>query len=225
MKKGKTFLTLLGLAGFITAVTLSVSNLMTSHLEEELAKKANTNLERLTDATPKATFTPVARPTLPPSPTPVPTPENTPIPTPTVLRLSLPATGAEVLSDFTDDMPVFQATYGDYRTHTGMDFGGRQNNPVYAASDGIVVKNEFDYEKGYTVELSHEGGYLTRYCNLSGDDMVTLGQEIAQGEQIGTMGDSGIWESHLPCHLHFELEQDGELINPKAYFAASLTSE
>ena len=225
MKKGKTFLTLFGLAGIITAITLTVSNTMTTHLEEELAQKANTNLERLAEATPKATFAPVTRPTLPPSPTPVSTPQSTPVPTPAVLQLSLPATGAEVLADFTEDVLVFQATYGDYRTHTGMDFGGRQHNPVYAAADGIVVRNEFDYEQGYTVELSHEGGYLTRYSNLSGDDILTLGQTVTQGEQIGTIGDSGIWESHLPCHLHFELEQDGEPLNPREYFSASLMME
>lgn len=225
MKKGKTFLTLLSLAGIITAITLTVSNTMTHHMETELAQRSNNNLKRLEEVTPKLTAAPVNRPTLPPSPTPMPTTEPTPIPTPVVLQLSLPATGAEVLSDYTEDTLVFQATYGDYRTHTGMDFGGKQGTPVYSAAYGVVVKNEFDYEHGYTVELSHEGGYLTRYCNLSGDDIVTLGQKVEQGEQIGTMGDSGIWESHLPCHLHFELEQEGELLNPRDYFGVFLNIE
>ena len=223
MKKGKTFLTLLSLAGIITAITLTVSNTMTNHLEKELVMNVNTNLPKVAQPAPKATAipTPVTRPTLPPSPTPAITPQ----PTPAVLQLSLPATGAEVLSDFTEDVLVFQATYGDYRTHTGIDFGGIKGAPVYAASDGIVTRNEFDYELGYTVELSHQDGYLTRYCNLSGDNIVTVGQEIVQGEQIGTMGDSGIGESHLPCHLHFELEQNGKTLNPREYFQASLNME
>lgn len=225
MKKGKTFLTLLSMAGIITAITLTVSNMMTHRMETELAQRTNTNLKRMEKATPKPTATPVSRPTLPPTPIPVPTAEPTPVPTPVLLQLSLPATGAEVLSDYTEDTLVFQATYGDYRTHTGMDFGGKQGTPVYSASRGVVVRNEFDYEHGYTVELSHEGGYLTRYCNLSGDDIVALGQEVAQGEQIGTMGDSGIWEAHLPCHLHFELEQAGELLNPRDYFGISVNLE
>ena len=126
MKKGKTFLTLLSMAGVITAITLTISNTMTHHMETELAQRTNNNLKRLEEVAPKPTITPVNRPTLPPSPTPMPTTEPTPIPTPVVLQLSLPATGAEVLSDYTEDTLVFQATYGDYRTHTGMDFGGKQ---------------------------------------------------------------------------------------------------
>ena len=130
-----------------------------------------------------------------------------------------------MLSDYTEDLLVFQATYGDYRAHLGIDFGGETSTPVYAASDGIVTKNEFDYEHGYTVEISHEGGYLTRYSNLAGDRTVRVGQTVTEGEIIGAMGESGIWEAHLPCHLHFELEQNGEPINPRDYLYASMLLE
>ncbi len=227
MKKGKTFLTFLAMAGAVTAVTLGVSNIMTHRLEQELAQKTNANLEKLIHPTPSATMSPkpAVYPTLPPSPTPLTTPEPTPEPTPKLLRLSIPATGSEVLADYTEDVLVFQATYQDYRTHLGIDFGGEDSTPVYAAADGTVTKNSFDYEQGYTVELTHYDGYITRYSNLAGDNVVTVGQQILQGEQIGTMGTSGIWESHLPCHLHFELEQNGTPLNPRDYFQVSLNAE
>ena len=218
MKKAKTFFTLLGLAGIITAVTLTVSNSLTTHLEKELALKANQEILKTTLNSPlvSATPKPVSRPTLPPSPSPE-IPETTPLPTPKKLRLVLPATGAEVLADYTEDMPVFQETYGDYRTHLGIDFGGDETTPVYAACDGIITKNDFDYERGYTVEIAHDDGYVSRYSNLSDDKSVAVGQVVLQGEPIGTMGASGIWESHLPCHLHFELEQEGMSFNPQNY--------
>lgn len=227
MKKGKTFLTFLAMAGAVTAITLGVSNMMTHHLEQELAQKTNANLEKLTLPTPSVTISPkpAVYPTLPPSPTPLITPEPTLEPTPRILRLSIPATGSEVLADYTEDMPVFQETYQDYRAHLGIDFGGKTSTPVYAAADGTVTQNCFDYEQGYTVELTHGDGYITRYSNLAGDNVVTVGQQVTQGEQIGTMGTSGIWESHLPCHLHFELEQDGEPLNPRDYFQVSLSTE
>lgn len=227
MKKGKTFLTFLAMAGAVTAVTLGVSNIMTHHMEQELAQKTNANLEKLIHPTPSVTVSPkpAVYPTLPPSPTPLVTPEPTPEPTPKILQLSVPATGSEVLADYTEDMPVFQATYQDYRVHLGIDFGGKENTPVYAAADGTVTKNSFDYEQGYTVEVTHGDGYVTRYSNLAGDNTVAVGQQILQGEQIGTMGDSGIWEAHLPCHLHFELVKDGEPLNPRDYFQVSFTVE
>ncbi len=234
MKKGKTFLTLLSLAGIITVITMTVANTMTTHLEQELLKKANTEILKAVITTPKsspkATETPKAAviPTLPPSPSPlipIVTPAPTPIPTPKKLHIVLPVAGAEVLSEYTEDVLVFQATYGDYRTHLGIDFGGEDGTPVYAASDGIVTRNEFDYEQGYTVELSHDGGYFTTYTNLADDQVVSVGQVVLQGDRIGTMGESGIWESHLPCHLHFELSKDGELLNPQDFLYASLTEE
>ena len=123
MKKGKTFLTLLSLAGVITVITMTVANTMTTHLEPKSAPKAT--------ATPKASFVP----TLPPSPSPlipIQTPAPTPVPTPKKLHIVLPVAGAEVLSEYTEDVLVFQATYGDYRTHLGIDFGGEEGTPVYA---------------------------------------------------------------------------------------------
>ena len=238
MKKGKTFLTLLSLAGVVTVITMTVANTMTTHLEQELTQKANTeilkvmmNTSKETDKeSPKQTATPkpTARPTLPPTPTPVSpvaTPASTPVPTPKKLHLVLPVAGAEVINEYTEDVLVFQATYGDYRAHLGIDFGGEETTPVYAASDGIVTRCEFDYEQGYTVELSHDDGYLTTYTNLADDQVVSVGQVVLQGDRIGTMGDSGIWESHLPCHVHFELSKDGELLNPQDFLYTSLSEE
>lgn len=230
MKHTKTFLTLLSLAGVITVITMTVANTMTTHLEKELTQRANTEMLK-TVMTPKADTTlPKASP-LPavlPSPTPVktePTPAPTPAPTPKKLHLVLPVTGAEVLTEHTEDMLVFQATYGDYRAHLGIDFGGEEGTTVYAAADGIVVRNDYDYEKGYTVELSHEGGYTTTYSNLGENNLVAVGQVVLCGEPVGIMGDSGVWESHLPCHLHFEFAKDGEIVNPEEFLHASLYTE
>ena len=231
MKKGKTFLTLLSLAGVITVITMTVSNTMTTNLEKELAQKANTEILKVALPTmaPTATPKPAVRPTLPPSPPPVTpvkkpttTPAPTPAPSPKKLHLMLPVAGSEVLTEYTEDVLVFQATYGDYRSHLGIDFGDVEGTPVYAASEGIVVTNAYDYEQGYTIEISHDGGYLTRYCNLTNDQGVTVGQVVSQGEQIGTMGTSGIWEAHLPCHLHFELLKDDEIVDPRDYLYVSL---
>lgn len=226
MKKRKTFFTLLGMAGIITVITLTVSNTMSNNLEKELAQRTNRIVKKPTPTPTVSTSpSPVIRPTLPPSPTPMVTPAETPKPTPSVLQISLPVSGAEVLTDYTEDMLVFQATYGDYRTHCGIDFGADEGTPVYAAADGMVTKNEFDYECGYTVEITHSSGYLTRYSNLASDKVISAGQQILMGEQIGNVGNSGIWEAHLPCHLHFELEQNGELLNPRNYLYAAFDAE
>lgn len=220
MKKFKSALTLLSIAAVITALTITVGNTLTTRTEKQLALKTNQAILQKPTPTPIATKKPMPTPTLLPTKEPLLTPS--PAPTPTPLTVILPVTGAEVVGEFTDEMPVFQATYGDYRTHLGIDFANEKNSPVYAVADGIVTQNYFDYEQGYTVEIDHGDGLCSLYRNLSGDHIVQVGQVAKQGDLIGTMGDSGIWETHLSHHLHFELQKDGTPVNPTTYFGRSL---
>ena len=222
MKKLKSALVLLSIAGVITTLTVVVGNTLTTNLEKEMALKTNNTI--LKTPTPS----PVPTPTLIPKRTPLPSPTPTtaaklaptPNPTPTPDSVILPATGAEVVGEFSEDAFVFQPTYSDYRTHVGMDFADDKNTPVFAVADGIVTQNFFDYEHGYTVEIDHGDELKSVYKNLAGDKMVQVGQVVKQGDVIGSMGDTGISESHLSYHLHFELLKSNEAVNPREYFEA-----
>lgn len=227
MKKLKSTLILLSLAGVITALTVVVGNTLTTNLEKELALKTNNNILKTPSPTPVPTLTPVPKRTPAPSPkqTAVPTPSIAPkaSPAPTPVSVILPAIGAEVAGEFSADSFVFQPTYGDYRTHLGIDFTGDKNTPVCAVADGIVTQNFFDYEHGYTVEIEHGDELTSVYQSLAGDKMVQVGQVVTQGDVIGSMGDTGISESHLSHHLHFELRKSNETVNPREYFEVSLS--
>lgn len=230
MKKRKSPLILLSLAGLVTTLAFVVGNTMSTNYEKELSQITNNNLMTPPSMSPNPTpspkpkYTPTpdtsAPPKAVPSPTPIPTPEPTPAPTP--VSLILPANGAEIVGEYTEDVLVFHQTYGDYRAHTGIDFAGDKNTPVCASADGIIVKNYFDYEHGYTVEIEHNDGLVSVYQNLSSDKMAQVGQVVRQGDVIGAMGDTGISEGHLPYHLHFELKKDGVCVNPQSYFYLSL---
>ena len=43
------------------------------------------------------------------------------------------------------------------------------------------------------------------------------GEEIKQGQTIGTAGNTASFESNMECHLHFELLKNGEYLNPAIY--------
>lgn len=106
--------------------------------------------------------------------------------------------------------------------HNGLDMIAPQGDPVFAAADG-VVQNVVRSRKllGNVVEISHEGGYVTRYCHLA-DIPVRKGQMVKKGRCIGYVGLSG--NSFAP-HLHYEILKDGEYVDPINYLFASVRPE
>ncbi len=218
----KTPLILLSLAGLITVLTFVVSHTVTTQTEKELALRTNQILLNSPTPSPKPTNRPTPTPIPSVSPTPIATVSPTSTPAPTPLSVILPASGCEVVGEYSGEMLVFHPTYSDYRIHSGIDFSGEKNTPVSAVADGVIVKNYFDYEHGYTIEIEHEEHLTSVYRNLSGTSMAQVGQVVKQGDVIGGMGNSAISESHLPYHLHFELQKNGESVNPADYFSRGL---
>ena len=94
--------------------------------------------------------------------------------------------------------------------HCGVDLGGPVGRAVVAVTDGVVVRVERsehgrDGRSGRYVRIEHADGSLTAYMHL---DAVVEGLEVGDrvdgGQQIGTLGATGI-HTAAP-HLHFSLE-------------------
>lgn len=101
---------------------------------------------------------------------------------------------------------------GDNATHSGMDIAVPTGTPVRVAGTGSVVEAARDQDYGLFVLVRHPGGYETRYAHLS-RILVTAGQPLSAGEVIGLSGNSG--RSSAP-HLHFEITQSGQSIDPRS---------
>jgi murein DD-endopeptidase MepM/ murein hydrolase activator NlpD len=105
--------------------------------------------------------------------------------------------------------------------HRGIDIAASSGTPVYAVAKGKVqnvvsgctVGNQ-SCGGGYgnVVYLSHSGQSYdeTRYAHLT-SVLVSPGQTVTKGQQIGTVGSTG--HSTGP-HLHFETRINGEAVNP-----------
>lgn len=106
--------------------------------------------------------------------------------------------------------------------HNGLDLIAPQGDPVLAVADGTVTAVETSRKgQGNVVEITHEGGYVTRYAHLS-DIKVSRGQRVQRGRRIASVGISG--NSFAP-HLHFELLKDGEYLDPSAFLFAGVSPE
>lgn len=116
--------------------------------------------------------------------------------------------------------PCGQTWLGETRTNhspqLSVDFNRTNDlgDVVVASAGGTVtrVDNEGNDSYGKWIEIDHGGGYRTRYAHLS-TQTVSVGQVVARGKKIGTVGSTG--GSSGP-HLHYEQRLNG--VNQKPVF-------
>lgn len=96
------------------------------------------------------------------------------------------------------------------RGHCGIDLGGPIGRSVVAVGDGVVLRierseNGRDGRSGRYVRIEHSDGTLTAYMHLDAiEDGLEVGDRVDGGQQIGTLGATGI-HTAAP-HVHFALE-------------------
>ncbi|UHA76080.1 peptidoglycan DD-metalloendopeptidase family protein [Paenibacillus sp. 481] len=97
--------------------------------------------------------------------------------------------------------------------HAGLDIGGQLGDPIYAAADGRIIEAEFNSARGRYIIIRHVNGIETWYMHLH-DIHVAVNQTVKKGDIIGELGSTG--RSTGP-HLHFQVMQRGDAVNPLPY--------
>jgi len=100
--------------------------------------------------------------------------------------------------------------------HRGVDYSARLGTPVYATADGVVTYSGVEQTYGNVVEISHPAGFITRYAHMQ-RRLVQKGQRITRGDVIGRVGSTG---RSTFSHLHYEIEQEGERVDPLRFVLA-----
>ena len=132
------------------------------------------------------------------------------------IKFSAPVKG-KILRDFARDSLVYSDTLQEWVTHNGVDIKADKTAVVTAAAKGKVYAIKNDPRYGLTVVIEHDDGYETVYSNLLTAEFVVEGEEVKQGQTIGTAGNTASFESSMECHLHFEILKDGEYLDPSIY--------
>ena len=86
-----------------------------------------------------------------------------------------------------------------------------------AVADGEVERIDIDILLGNLVIIRHAGGLTSVYANLDDEITVSVGDRVAAGDIIGAIGDSAPGKALQDAHLHFEMRQDGAVVNPLRY--------
>ncbi len=123
----------------------------------------------------------------------------------------------ETVAAFSMDELVYSETMGDWRTHDGVDIAAEAGTQVFAACAGTVIDVRDDDLMGTTVVLSHDDGFDTIYANLQTEPTVEVGDLVAAGQVIGSVGHTALGEASEPSHLHFGVTKDGEFVDPMAF--------
>lgn len=124
---------------------------------------------------------------------------------------------SKITKEYSMDKLVYSVTLDQYMTHSGIDIQAPEDTQVLSIAEGTVTAVYEDDRHGISVEISHPGGIVAIYSNLSTDEMVEEGDVIEAGHIIGGVGSTGLFESMEPAHLHLELLKDGVYVNPADY--------
>lgn len=96
------------------------------------------------------------------------------------------------------------------RFHSGADFAMPVTTPIYAPADGVVAWVGALEVRGNATIINHGWGVYTGYWHQAGIN-VQAGQQVRQGEKIGSVGDTGLVTG---AHLHWELWVAGVQVDP-----------
>ncbi|UCI07116.1 M23 family metallopeptidase [Mesorhizobium sp. B1-1-8] len=101
---------------------------------------------------------------------------------------------------------------GTVRIHKGVDWAAPVGTPILAAFDGEISFQGDGGSYGNLVKIAHANGRETRYAHMQKFAIASgVGTKVKAGDVIGYIGTTGL--STGP-HLHFELYQNGEAIDP-----------
>lgn len=98
--------------------------------------------------------------------------------------------------------------WADVGGHQGIDILGPAGTPILAPADGQVLSAYFEPMYGHTVVLEHgmdgEGNAIRSLFVHLDERLVKLGDRVSRGQQIATLGRTGLLAIAIP-HLHFEI--------------------
>lgn len=178
-----------------------------------MSKNGSTNIGSVGDA--PVIETPVDKPnqddSLVDNPTDVP---DVPVSAP--IEFIMPVANATGMSEYSEQM-VFNSTLGRFTVHMAIDFYAIEGTKVLAVYKGTVESVENTLLHGTTITIDHGNGLKTVYNSLADGDSVVVGQSVEQGQVIGEVSVTNRQEYKDGAHLHFQVIENGEVIDPVKY--------
>ena len=102
---------------------------------------------------------------------------------------------------------------GEERFHYGLDIAAAAGTEISCFADGTVTAVGESSSYGKYITVSHGGGFSTLYAHCS-RILAASGASVKEGDVIAEVGETGVATGP---HLHFELHQGSQYLNPIYY--------
>ena len=122
--------------------------------------------------------------------------------------------GTEVIREYSETKPSYSKTLDLWEVHKGIDISAEKGYEVKSLLTGKVVNVFKDDKHGISVKVESDNNVVVVYSNLDEKTNVKKGQEIVEGQVLGTVGHTTSVESEESTHIHVEAFKGEESIDP-----------
>lgn len=112
-------------------------------------------------------------------------------------------------------------TLNNYYVHTGIDYAGEEGTEVFASQDGKIEGiYTSDVLVGTRIVIDHGDGVKSVYEFVEAKEGLKAGDEVKRGDVIATIAAATGNEYKDGAHVHFEVWEKGEAVDPSKFFTA-----
>ncbi len=108
-----------------------------------------------------------------------------------------------------------------YMPNTGILYSSDKEFNVIAVLDGKVSSIKEDEILGNIIEIEHSNNIVTIYQSVK-NVTIKIGDKVKQGDVLALSGPNKLENEKDNC-LHFEVYQEGNLINPESFYNLDLS--
>ncbi len=133
-----------------------------------------------------------------------------------VIVFDMPVSGS-IIKDYVADGVVYNQTLNLYSGHKAIDFASEEGAVVKAVYQGVIESIESSKLEGTTLILDHGNGLKSVYNSIEVSEDLEVGDSLHKGDVIGTISTNNRLEYKDGAHLHFEVLENGQKIDPYKY--------
>ena len=95
--------------------------------------------------------------------------------------------------------------------HKSIDIAAPAGTAIKSVQGGKVTANGWVSGYGWTIDITHDNGYVSMYHHMQNQSSVAVGTEVKQGQTIGNVGSTG---NSTGPHLDLTITKDGTPVDP-----------
>ena len=133
-----------------------------------------------------------------------------------VIVFDMPVNGT-IIKDYVADGVIYNQTLNLYSGHKAIDFSSEEGAVVKAVYQGVIESIETSKLNGTTLILDHGNGLKSVYNSIEVNEDLEVGDSLLKGDSIGVISTNNRLEYKDGAHLHFEVLENGQKIDPYKY--------